>query len=112
IIEGVQDVQVRPAQGQLSEVAFQIPLPLTITDVQAEFVSSWRFDPEQRLLRVQFISPQARPFAVRLRSQLATTPLPYQQTNGVIALVQAAGQVGMIGVATSSEVQLDNTREE
>src|SRR5207237_2963525 len=30
IIEGVHDVQVRPAQGQLSEVAFQIPLPLTI----------------------------------------------------------------------------------
>ncbi len=112
VLEGVHDVQVRPAQGQLSEVTFQIPPALTITDVQTDFMSSWRFDPDQRLLRVQFSAAQARPFALRLRSQLATSPLPYQQTNAVISLVQADGQVGMVAVATSSEVQLDSTREE
>ena len=112
IVEGVHDVQVRPAQGQLAEVTLQIPAALTITDVQADFVSSWRFDPDQRLLRVQFSTAQSRPFALRLRSQLATSPLPYQQTNGVVTLVGAAGQVGMIGVATGSEVQLDTVKEE
>ncbi len=112
VVEGVHDVQVRQAQGQLGEVTFQIPPALTITDVQAEYVASWRFDPDQHLLRVQFNAPQARPFALRLRSQLATTPLPYQQTNGVITLAQAAGQVGVVGVATGSEVQLDTVKEE
>ncbi len=112
IVEGVHDVQVRPAQGQLAEVSFQIPAALTITDVQTDFVSSWRFDPDQRLLRVQFSAAQAKPFALRLRSQLATSTLPYQQTNGMITLVQAAGQVGMVAVATGTEVQLDTVKEE
>jgi hypothetical protein len=112
VIEGVHEIQVRLAQGQLAEVALQIPPALTITDVQADFVSSWRFDPDQRLLRVQFSTAQVRPFALRLRSQLATSPLPYQQTNGVITLVQAEKQVGMVGVATGSEVQLDAVKEE
>jgi len=112
VVEGVHEVQVRPAQGQLAEVTFQIPPALTITDVQTDLVSSWRFDPDQRLLRVQLTSAQARPFALRLRSQLATSPLPYQQTNGVITLVQAAGQVGMVALATGSEVQLDSAMEE
>ncbi len=112
VVEGVHDVQVRPAQGQLSEINLQVPPAMTVTDVQADFISGWRFDPDQRLLRVQFNAPQARPFSVRLRSQLATSPLPYQQTNGVLSLVQAAGQVGMVGVATSPEVQLDTVKEQ
>ncbi len=111
IIEGVHDVQVRPAQGQLREVSFTIPVKLTVTDVQAEFVSSWRFDPDQRLLRVQFSSAQSRPFALRLRSQFATIPLPYEQTVGVIAMVGSAGEVGVVGIATGSEVQLDAVKE-
>ncbi len=112
VVEGVHDIQVRPAQGQLTELNCQIPSPLTITDVQADFVSSWRFDPDQQVLRIQFNTPQARPFAVRLRSQLATGPLPYAHTNAVLTVQQAAGQVGMMGVATSGEVQLDNYKEQ
>jgi hypothetical protein len=111
VVEGVHDVQVRPAQGQLEEMTFQMPPALTVTDVQAAFVTSWRFDPDQRALRVQFGTSQARPFSLRLRSQLATSPFPYEQTNGIITVAQAAGQVGMMGVATSAEVQLDTVKE-
>lgn len=112
IIEGVHDLQIRPAQGQLNAVTCKVPDGLTITDVQADFVSSWRFDPDQRLLRIQFNNAQSRPFALRLRSQLATSPLPYEQVSGVVTLVGAAGEVGMVGVATGAEVQLDTVREE
>jgi hypothetical protein len=112
VVEGVHDIQVRPALGQLAEVSFQVPPGLTITDVQAEFIASWRFDPDARLLRVQFSTPQARPFALRLRSQSATSPLPYQQTNAVIVLRQADGQVGLVGIATGPEVQADVVTEE
>jgi hypothetical protein len=110
-VEGIHEVRVRPAQGQLGEVSFQIPAGLTITDVQTDFVSNWRFDPDQHLLRVQFVTPQSRPFTMRLQSQLATSPLPYQQGIGVITVVQAAGQIGMVGVATGTEVQLDAIKE-
>ena len=58
-------------------------------------------------MRVQFNAPQARPFTLRLRSQLATSPLPYVASNGVISLAQASIQVGMIAAATGSEVNLD-----
>ncbi|MEW6157650.1 MAG: hypothetical protein AB1813_09470, partial [Verrucomicrobiota bacterium] len=112
IVEGLHEVQVRPAQGELSQVNFQVPAGLTITDVQADFVASWRFDPDQRRLHVQFNAPQSRAFALRVRSQLSTSPLPYEQGTGLIAMMEATGQVGLAGVATGSEVQLDQVQEE
>ncbi len=110
-IEGWHDVQIRLAQGQLSEVAFQAPTGLTIADVQADGLAGWRFDPDTRALQVEFQSPQSRPFALRLLSQQIATPLPYEQNVGVIVASKAAGQVGMVGLATGPEVQLDRTRE-
>jgi len=112
VVEGVHEAQVRPAQGELGELSFQVPPPLTITDVEAPFVAAWRFDPDQHTLRVQFTSPQARPFGLRLRSQSPASPLPYAQTNGVLTVAQAASQVGMVGVATGAEVQLDAVKDE
>ncbi|MEI7732755.1 MAG: hypothetical protein WCO56_24500 [Verrucomicrobiota bacterium] len=111
VVEGVHWINVRPAQGQLAEIAFQVPGNLTITDVQADFVSSWRFDPDTKVLRAQFTTPQSRPFQLKLRSQLVAGTLPYEQTVGVITLNQAAGQIGMAAVATGPEVQLDATKE-
>jgi hypothetical protein len=107
-VEGVHDIQVRPAQGQLAEVLCQVPSGLAITDVQADFVSNWRYDPDRRLLQVQFTNAQTKPFGLRLRSQAVTSPLPYQHTNALLSLVGAAAQVGMAGLATGAEVQLDS----
>jgi hypothetical protein len=111
VIETICDVLIRPAQGQLTSLQFTMPPGFTITDVQAEFVNGWRFDPDTRSLSVQFQTPQSRPFSLRLRSQLTTRALPYEQSLGVIKVVQAAGQVGQVGIATGSEVQLDKTIE-
>jgi len=63
-------------------------------------------------VRVQFTTPQARPFALRLRSQLATTPLPYQQTQRCHHSCPGGWTSRMVAVATGSEVQLDTTKEE
>lgn len=112
VIEGLHVVQVKPAQGQLTEVAFNVPTNLTITDVQGDLVANWRFDPDQKLLRVQFSAPQSKAFALRLRSQLVAGTLPYEQTVGVITLSQAAAQLGMAGVATGPEVSLDRVQEQ
>jgi hypothetical protein len=107
-VEGSHEAQIRPAQGQLDELSFDVPEGLTITDAQSPLVSNWRFDPDRRVLRVQFTRPQSRPFALRLRSQHAAAPLPYLQTNGVISARDAAGQVGVAGIATGGDVQLDS----
>jgi hypothetical protein len=123
VIEGVHQVQVRPAQGELSELAFDIPVGATITDVlgnvlaagqKAEarntksIVSLWRFDPDARKLRVTLSPPQSRPFTLVVRSQVATGPLPLDQRVGLLSVNGAAGQLGSVGIATGNEVQLDS----
>jgi len=112
VIEGVHDVFVRLAQGQLAGVEFAVPTGFTVTDVLAEFVSTWRFDPDAQKLRVQFKSPQAGNFTLRVTSQAAAKPLPYQQSLALPALDGAANQIGTAGVATGGDTQLEDVQVE
>jgi hypothetical protein len=121
VIEGVHSVQIRPAQGEILELSIDVPAGSTITDVLTpipagdenklsfapNLVSLWRFDPDTRRLRVTLSAPQSRPFTLVVRSQIATGPLPVEQSAGLLSVVGAAGQVGSLGVATGNEVQLD-----
>ena len=109
VIEGSHDAQIRPAQGQVDELVFTTPETLTITDVKATSLRSWRFDPDARKLRVQFSPPQTKPFAVRIHSQVSTSPLPYQRAVGMISVDEATRDIGLVGVATGSDVQLGDT---
>ncbi|MDB6022524.1 MAG: hypothetical protein JWQ04_2381 [Pedosphaera sp.] len=116
VIEGAHYAAIRPAQGELGELIFDVPKGATITDVAeppnaagtAPVVSLWRFDPDTRKLRVNLNPPQSRPFALVLRSQVATGPLPLDQSVGLVSVENAAEQIGLLGIATGYEVQLDN----
>ena len=134
VVEGVHQVSIRPAQGELGELVFDVPAGATITDVSdggtryaptqtynanssqsfvnvavPSVVSLWRFDPDARKLRVTLNPAQSRPFTLVIRSQVATGPLPFEQRVGLISVEGAAGQqIGSLGVATGNEVQLDN----
>ncbi|HEY3900482.1 MAG TPA: hypothetical protein VGM54_17875 [Chthoniobacter sp.] len=121
VIEGLCSAAIRPAQGELSEPIFTVPKSTTVTDVldaatvapekgaaPASAVSQWRFDPDTGKLRVTLAPPQSRPFTLLIRSQIATGPLPVTQEVGLISVENAAGQIGLLGLATGSDVQLDN----
>lgn len=128
VIEGVHQVQIRPAQGELGELIFDVPGGATITDVteparaagpeaaknskapgtSGSVVSLWRFAPDTRKLRVSLNPPQSRPFTLLIRSQVATGPLPFEQSVGLLSVTNAAGQIGSLGIATGNEVQLDS----
>ena len=108
VVEGIHSAQIRPAQGQLADLVFAVPVNSTITDVNAVGLSTWRFDPDNRRLRVAFTPPQSRPFSVLIKSQIATGPLPFEQSGGLMSVLDAAGEVGFAGVATGNEVQLDS----
>ncbi|HZV34257.1 MAG TPA: hypothetical protein VFB72_06735, partial [Verrucomicrobiae bacterium] len=115
VIEGAHYVALRPAQGELSELTFDVPKGATVTDVMdpnpsgsTPLVSLWRFDPDTRKLRVNLNPPQSRPFALVIRSQVATGPLPLEQSVGLVSVENAAGQIGQLGIATGNEVQLDD----
>jgi hypothetical protein len=124
VVEGVHQVSIRPAQGQLSELIFDVPTGATITDVTdssaadsnrqsangnpQSVVSLWRFDPDARKLRVTLNPAQSKPFTLFIRSQVATGTLPFTQRVGLISVEGAANQIGLLGVATGNEVQLDD----
>jgi hypothetical protein len=115
VVEGVHQISIRPAQGELGELIFDVPSGATITDVadgstgnRQSVVSLWRFDPDARKLRVTLNPAQSRPFALVIRSQVATGTLPFDQRVGLISVEGAANQIGLLGVATGNEVQLDN----
>jgi hypothetical protein len=126
IIEGTHKITIKPAQGELSELVFIVPAGASITDVadpaaciltngkpQSAFdplVALWRFDPDTHKLRVTFNRPQSRPFSVLVRSQCAAGPLPLDYSVGLLGMEEAAGQLGLVGIATGNEVQLDDAR--
>jgi hypothetical protein len=126
VIEGAHYFSIRPAQGELSELVIDVPAGTTITDVidpakpgvaadtrqSASLVSLWRFDPDTRKLRVTLNPPQSHTFALLVRSQVATGPLPFEQSAGLLAVDNAAGQIGLLGIATGNEVQLDTVTAE
>ena len=43
-----------------------------------------------------------------VRSQIGTGPLPFEQSFGLLSVQNAAGQIGLLGIATGNEVQLDS----
>ncbi|MSU57006.1 MAG: hypothetical protein EXS35_02285 [Pedosphaera sp.] len=133
VIEGAHLVAIRPAQGELSELILDVPRGATITDVSSsrreeaqtggqksevrgqkseQLVSLWRFDPDARKLRVTFSRAQSRSFTLLVRSQVATGMLPFEQSVGLLSVEGAANQIGVLGVATGNEVQLDTVTTE
>lgn len=115
VIEGQHQALIRPSQGELNELIFNVPAGATISDVidpltstnRASLVSLWRFDPDARQLRVTLRPAQSRPFSVLVKSQFAVGPLPMQQSVGLISVTGATNQIGSFGVATGPDVQLD-----
>jgi hypothetical protein len=79
-----------------------------VPSIASSIVSLWRFDPDTRKLRVTLNPPQSRPFALVIRSQVATGTLPFEQRVGLISIENAESQNGSLGVATGNEVQLDD----
>ncbi|MBI4658629.1 MAG: hypothetical protein HY735_07240 [Verrucomicrobia bacterium] len=175
VIEAAHFVQIRPAQGELSELIFDVPPGATVTDVldpgstgyqpvpsgnlpdgsgaasmnqpsagsnatlaatpvgrlptgagrlpappvleasskaRSSLVTLWRFDPDTRKLRVSLAVPQSRPFSILIKSQVAGGPLPFQRSVGLISVNGAAGQLGLLGIATGADVQLDSVTAE
>jgi hypothetical protein len=116
VIEGAHYVSIRPAQGELGELILNVPPGATVTDVidpnkpgsaARSLVSLWRFDPDSGKLRVTLNPAQSRPFVIHVRSQIAAGPLPFEQSAGLVTVENAAAQIGLAGIATGSEVQLD-----
>ena len=112
VIAGNHIFDLRLAQGEVRKLSFHIPEEFTIAAVSADALAGWRFDPESRSLEVNFDSPRTSEFSVEIRSQSEAGGLPYLQRLGMISVEGVVGEVGLVGIVASSEVQLGETRGE
>ncbi len=113
VVEGIHAVVIRPAQGEVGELLLRVPAGATVTDVSGAgesktVVSVWRFDPDTRQLRVNLNPPQSRSFTLSVRTRQAVGPFPIEQSIGLLGVENAASQIGLAGLATGSDVQLDS----
>lgn len=106
LVEGWHRLHIRPAQGQLAALTVEVPPGMTLTDAAAAELASWRFDPQNHRLQLELTAPVALPFAISLRSQYANAGLPLRQSLALPSLTGAADQIGLVGLATSPDVQL------
>ena len=103
---------------------FEVPAALTVTYVLEHgrastvadagttnsIVSIWRFDPDVRRLHITLGPAQSRSFALLIKSQIAAGPLPFEQSSGLLKILNADDQVGLAALATGNDVQLDYVR--
>ncbi len=109
VIDGIHLFDLRLAQGEVRKLSFHVPEVFTISSVSADALMAWRFDPEGRSLRVDFGSPRTSDFRVEIRSQSESGGLPYSSKLGMISVDRVVGEVGLVGIATSSDVQLGSS---
>ena len=106
LIEGFQDIAIRPAQGEIGNVQLQVPAGITINDVLVDDLSQWRFEPELGRLKIDLNQPKSQPFLIRIRSQWIAEALPYTATLALPTVENVSGQVGTIGIGTGNETQI------
>lgn len=107
VIEGVHEAQIRISRGLLRDLDFSTPDGMTITDVSAQGLKGWRFDPDEKKLMLQFEPAQGQAFSVKVTSQYTAGTLPFEKKLGLLKVEGAANEIGQFGIATGSEVVLE-----
>jgi len=107
-ISGISQFTVRPVQGQVSELIFDVPAGAIIGDVKGRAIGLWRFDPATRRLQVAVEPAQTKPFIVRVESQITTAALPYEAKLSPMRLKNARGDSGTMALALEGDVTLES----
>ena len=110
VVNGYTRFTVRPAQGRVSQLAFQIAEGFTVGDVRNGPVGEWRFHPQKRELIVAIEPAQAGAFNLDVETQLGTAALPVDLSLEPVRVVGAAGEVGMLAIAFGGDAQPESIR--
>ena len=111
VVDGVHRVQVRPSQGQVSELTLPVPEGLTVSEVEGP-VGPWQFDAESRDLRLVLEPAQTKTFAVIVRTQRGLDPLPSEVSLAPLTVKGTAGEVGLIALAFGADAQPEKVESE
>lgn len=105
VVNGYHRVTIRPAQGRVSELEFDVPKGFTVGDVRNGPVGVWRFDPQTRKLHVSVDPEQTDAFKFDIETQLGIQALPVNVSLEPMRIEGSAGEIGMIGLAFGSDAQ-------
>lgn len=105
VVNGRHRVAIRPAQGRVSMLVMTIPEGFMVSDVGDGPVGSWRFDPEERELRVPVEPAQDHAFVLTAETQRAAGTLPMDLELAPLKVSGAAGELGFLALAFSEEAQ-------
>jgi hypothetical protein len=109
-VSGTAVFSIRPVQGQVSELVFDVPAGMIVGDVKGSAVGLWRFDPAGQQLRVAIEPAQTKPFNVRVESQITTGPLPYIAAIAPVRVKNARGDSGLVVLAAETDVTASDVR--
>jgi len=112
IVDGRHRITIRPSRGQLSALDCGVPDGFTVSDVLANGLTSWRFDPDADSLHLEFNPPLSAPFAIMVETQQGSAALPTELSLSPLSIEGAEGQVGTLGVAFGSDAQLEKSSAE
>jgi hypothetical protein len=104
VVDASHHVVIRPSQGKVSRLKLNVPEGFTVSAVNGP-VGQWRFDPDTRALNVEIEPAQASPFQLLVESQMTTGTLPVAVNLQALTADGAAGQIGKVGLAFTSDAQ-------
>ncbi len=105
VVNGFHRVTIRPAQGRVTELVFDVPKGFTVGDVKNGPVGIWRFDPQARKLHVAVDPAQTEAFKFDIETQLGIEALPVSTVFEPMRVEGSAGEIGAIGLAFGSDAQ-------
>lgn len=111
VVNGMHRVTIRPSQGRVTSLVFQVPAGFTVSDVRDGPAGSWRFDPGTARLRVPVEPAQDAGFHLIVETQRGSAALPAAVDLAPLRVLDSAGEVGTIGLLFSDEAQPDEIGE-
>ena len=111
VIDGRHRIQIRPAQGQISDLTIEIPEELTVSGVTGP-IATWQFDADTRLLQTRLEPAQSKPFVIMVETQRGLAPLPADATLAPLRVLEADSDVGRVALAFGPDAQPEKTETE
>jgi hypothetical protein len=99
-------VRYQIAQGELQSLGLAIPAGMSVTAVSAPGLSTWRFDPESRVLEALLAKPVSADFTLYVTTQIPQESLPYTAVCAVPAVADAVRQRGAVALMAPDSIQI------
>ncbi|MGI9471758.1 MAG: hypothetical protein ACR2NZ_09520 [Rubripirellula sp.] len=104
VIDGRHRLEIRTAQGQVSELNVLVPSGLTVSAVSGP-VGSWQFDADSGRLKLELEPIQSQPFEIMIETQRGLDQLPADASLAPLKVDDANGEVGLVAIAFSADSQ-------